>query len=138
MMLKIRCINVKRETMYLHIHRPYIVFDCYNGYCHCRFCCYYCLVLCLNLLPVDFDECQSGLNCCEQTCSNRPGGYQCSCHPGFALRQDNCSCTGAAVSNTSISFHFFACKQPFVLRETLIIEANIIVDPITTLLWYAI
>ena len=33
----------------------------------------------------DIDECAEGTAQCQQTCSNTPGGYECSCRDGFQL-----------------------------------------------------
>ncbi|PAA73691.1 hypothetical protein BOX15_Mlig020910g1 [Macrostomum lignano] len=31
----------------------------------------------------DIDECAAGTHCCQHTCQNTVGSYQCSCNPGF-------------------------------------------------------
>ncbi|XP_064001797.1 thrombomodulin [Pogoniulus pusillus] len=36
---------------------------------------------------VDIDECQS--DSCEHNCTNHPGGYECSCHAGYQIRDKN-------------------------------------------------
>ena len=33
----------------------------------------------------DIDECAEGTAQCQQTCTNNPGGYECSCRDGFTL-----------------------------------------------------
>ena len=48
---------------------------------------------CINiLLTSDIDECLAGIDLCEQTCTNTPGSYECSCHPGFD--EDGSVCIG--------------------------------------------
>lgn len=42
----------------------------------------------------DVDECEEQSSCCEQDCSNYPGGYECYCSAGYRLNSDGCSCDG--------------------------------------------
>ena len=42
----------------------------------------------------DINECRDGESCCDQSCSNTPGGYECSCRGGFTLLPDKCGCAG--------------------------------------------
>ena len=44
------------------------------------------------LLSKDIDECATGNGGCDQTCTNTPGSYQCSCNLGFT--QSGHSCQG--------------------------------------------
>ena len=37
---------------------------------------------------------------CDQHCTNLKGSYQCSCEPGYRLRQDNHSCKAYNLPNT--------------------------------------
>lgn len=47
-------------------------------------------LLCL----ADVDECGEQSSCCEQDCTNYPGGYECYCSAGYRLNPDGCSCDG--------------------------------------------
>ena len=38
----------------------------------------------------DIDECAEGTAQCQHTCSNTPGGYECSCRDGFQLVPTHC------------------------------------------------
>ncbi len=44
---------------------------------------------------VDINECVVADNGgCNQSCVNTPGSYHCLCSEGYALENDNHSCTG--------------------------------------------
>lgn len=42
----------------------------------------------------DLDECVEETSCCEQDCTNYPGGYECYCRAGYRLNSDGCGCDG--------------------------------------------
>ena len=44
-------------------------------------------------LYTDINECGLGLDNCQQTCTNTPGSYNCSCLSGFELEGFS-NCTG--------------------------------------------
>ena len=46
------------------------------------------------LLCSDTDECASGLDNCDQVCSNDNGGFSCSCLDGFQLLNNSRTCEG--------------------------------------------
>lgn len=47
----------------------------------------------LSLLSFqDVDECGEGR--CAQQCVNTPGGFTCSCNPGYTLNNDGTTCDG--------------------------------------------
>lgn len=46
------------------------------------------------LYLADVDECGEQSSCCEQDCTNYPGGYECYCSAGYRLSSDGCSCDG--------------------------------------------
>ena len=41
---------------------------------------------------IDIDECEESV--CEQTCTNTPGSFNCSCTIGYDLATDERSCVG--------------------------------------------
>lgn len=41
---------------------------------------------------IDNNECQSGNNPCQGTCTNTYGGYECGCAPGLRLKNDKHDC----------------------------------------------
>lgn len=41
----------------------------------------------------DIDDCANS-PCCQQVCTNSPGGYECSCYAGYQLSRDGCGCEG--------------------------------------------
>lgn len=47
-----------------------------------------------HLSFADLDECEAGSSCCEQDCTNYPGGYECYCRAGYRLNADGCGCDG--------------------------------------------
>lgn len=44
-------------------------------------------------VPADVDDCANA-PCCQQACTNSPGGYECSCYAGYRLLPDGCGCEG--------------------------------------------
>ncbi len=52
-------------------------------------CTSFCFVL-------DLEECEEGTSCCEQDCTNYPGGYECYCRAGYRLNADGCGCDGTS------------------------------------------
>lgn len=42
----------------------------------------------------DVDECGEQSSCCQQDCTNYPGGYECYCAAGYRLGSDGCGCDG--------------------------------------------
>ena len=50
----------------------------------------------------DIDECKEGTAQCQHTCSNTPGGYECSCRDGFQL-------VGPLLSHQGLMFPAFGC-----------------------------
>ena len=40
----------------------------------------------------DINECESGMNPCDQHCYNTMGSFECLCYPGFRLLSDGISC----------------------------------------------
>lgn len=47
----------------------------------------------LLCVPSDVDDCADS-PCCQQVCTNSPGGYECSCYAGYQLSPDGCGCEG--------------------------------------------
>lgn len=46
-----------------------------------------------GVCPADVDDCAAS-PCCQQVCTNSPGGYECSCYAGYRLSADGCRCEG--------------------------------------------
>lgn len=57
----------------------------------CRGACRRCQRPCVR--PADVDDCADS-PCCQQVCSNSPGGYECGCYAGYRLSADGCGCEG--------------------------------------------
>lgn len=70
-------------------------------------------LLCL----ADFDECGEQ-SCCEQNCTNYPGGYECYCSAGYRLNSDGCSCDGMfpPVSPNVNGTHFYPTEYLSLLN----------------------
>lgn len=47
----------------------------------------------LGCVPADVDDCADS-PCCQQVCTNSPGGYECGCYAGYRLSTDGCGCEG--------------------------------------------
>ena len=77
------------------------------------------------MLPSDIDECSLLNGGCHQICSNRIGGFDCSCEEGYTINTDNRTCQGIM---TMYCYHkplIYLCK--FIYPLHLFIHA---VDPI--------
>lgn len=48
----------------------------------------------LYVIITDINECDTDNGQCDQLCNNYPGGYNCSCNPGYTLDIDGRSCNG--------------------------------------------
>lgn len=60
---------------------------------------------------VDLDECtNSTFNRCQQTCINSVGSYQCACHEGFQLQEDEKTCK----CNFAIQMNFLQMSRKFL------------------------
>ena len=57
----------------------------------CWGACRWCQRPCVR--PADVDDCADS-PCCQQVCSNSPGGYECGCYAGYRLSSDGCGCEG--------------------------------------------
>jgi len=52
------------------------------------------LVTAMFCLHADIDECSNNTGGCDQMCNNTEGSFQCHCHKGFCLSDDNITCQG--------------------------------------------
>ena len=50
---------------------------------------------------VDINECSQGTSRCSQLCTNTIGSYNCTCHNGYQLGNDNHTCTDINECNTN-------------------------------------
>ena len=57
-----------------------------------------------RLMFVDVDECDEGIDGCDHMCANTVGSFNCSCHPGFHLLDDDITCAGEA-DVSSLTMH---------------------------------
>ena len=48
----------------------------------------------LSVYFSDKDECSENNGGCSYQCTNLVGGFQCSCRAGYALSDDQLTCTG--------------------------------------------
>ncbi|NXI45962.1 TRBM protein, partial [Galbula dea] len=63
--------------------------DTYNQSCECPEGFFLDTEVDSRQVCVDIDECD--MNYCQHNCTNHPGGYECHCHAGYQLRnQNNC------------------------------------------------
>ena len=51
---------------------------------------------------LDYDECALGTDSCEEDCVNSPGGYMCTCPPGYSLHQNGFSCISKLCINVPL------------------------------------
>lgn len=58
----------------------------------------------INLLEIN--ECELANQPCDQKCTNKNEGYECSCYPGYKLASDKTSCI-RKFNPGSILFLFF-------------------------------
>ena len=88
----------------------YIIYKCVTMMTGFK-CTYCCLCIHINvrdnddwfqvylLLPLytDINECSTDNAGCFQICDNFIGSYQCLCHPGYELMEDQKNCTGVYI-----------------------------------------
>jgi len=64
-------------------------------------------------LHTDIDECSNNTGGCDQICDNTEGSFQCHCHKGFALSDDNITCQGFfCFVNTLLTFLLVCIFHP--------------------------
>lgn len=56
------------------------------------------LLFILHVCCIEIDECLIDNGGCNQTCTNTPGSYNCSCNTGYLLLEDQVSCAGNMIS----------------------------------------
>ncbi|XP_072035556.1 uncharacterized protein [Amphiura filiformis] len=59
-----------------------------------------------SICEIDIDECSSGIDDCEEICTNVPGSYTCSCQAKYILEADEKSCSRCASYQTSTAFEY--------------------------------
>ena len=52
---------------------------------------------------IDINECEEGLDGCDQMCTNTNGSFVCSCRPEFVLQSDQRTCNGILTHNKIFS-----------------------------------
>lgn len=53
-----------------------------------------CVLPYLIIHNIDTNECNTNNAGCAQTCTNKPGTFECSCQSGYTLNGDGKSCDG--------------------------------------------
>lgn len=61
----------------------------------------------------DIDECVSGTSGCNQTCSNTPGSFVCSCNTGFTKANKNCYDIDECAQNASRCGDNASCNNTY-------------------------
>lgn len=59
--------------------------------------------LTMSMKFTDIDECSLATTPCDQECTNLNGSFQCTCRPGYSLKQDKTTCS-------SMTYWFFLVK----------------------------
>ena len=49
---------------------------------------------------LDVDECDLGIDNCDQMCDNNVGSYSCRCRSGYVLSGDGYGCEGNSLTNS--------------------------------------
>ena len=52
------------------------------------------IIILLNFIYPDIDECRDGTDDCTQTCTNTDGSFTCGCNTGYLLDTDGFTCNG--------------------------------------------
>ena len=71
----------------------------------------------LSYVIPDIDECALGTHGCDQTCTNTPGSYTCSCRSGYTLDRNGAACNGTYL-------YTFIRNIIFSLYSALILDNN--------------
>ena len=71
------------------------------------------LYYCTPCSITDNDECSNGESMCTGTCTNIPGGYECTCDMGYELADDGYTCEGKTIKQFNIQSAeiVFTCLQ---------------------------
>jgi hypothetical protein len=60
----------------------------------------------------DIDECAEGTAQCQHTCTNTPGGYECSCRPGYQLVRPTCFTPLLVQTQGKAHLGIYVCMRP--------------------------
>lgn len=55
---------------------------------------------------IDIQECRDGLHNCGHICVELDGDFECACHNGFTLEDDNATCSGMYVRKKCVIMLF--------------------------------
>ena len=58
------------------------------------------IIIVLEYLCTDINECGDINGGCQHSCKNTFGSYICSCDPGYLLLEDNSTCEGCSNART--------------------------------------
>lgn len=58
----------------------------------------YIIILPINDVHIDINECNTNNGGCDQICVNQPGTYHCKCNAGYTLSSNLHSCIGKSVT----------------------------------------
>lgn len=47
----------------------------------------------MSMKFTDIDECSLATTPCDQECTNLNGSFQCTCRPGYSLKEDKTACS---------------------------------------------
>lgn len=74
----------------------------------------------------DTDECDIGIDYCDQNCTNTLGSYECSCITGFSLDLDGHACNGGHI----ICCIHFKCSECIILLLLFQMWMNVVMGAI--------
>lgn len=64
-----------------------------------------------HILPLDINECTSGVAGCSQDCINKEGGFNCNCEFGYTLDDDRKTCVVGKLKIATIIIQLYSFKM---------------------------
>lgn len=73
-----------------------------------------------HILPLDINECTSGVAGCSQGCDNKDGGFNCECEFGYTLDDDRKTCVVGKLKIATFIIQLFSFKMRKYVENTCI------------------
>lgn len=78
----------------------------------------------MSMKFIDIDECSLATTPCDQECTNLNGSFQCTCRPGYSLKQDKTTCSSMTYwvffSKSKVIFFSVLCRRRCLFLVTVL------------------